>query len=131
MSEDKPLHVRVAEALGCKPIQGATTEDGLFCDCEDCAHCPGRGEGWGHACGLSRYDLDWSATGPLIERFRMCVGQYVDDIETYRAGKWYAVQTATVYDTEYKPIEAIAPSPLRAVCALILKLKAEGKLPTD
>lgn len=56
---DKPLHVRVAEALG--------THRGIY-------HNEGEYDFWGcESCGCAcpRYDTDWRATGPLIERFRL------------------------------------------------------------
>jgi hypothetical protein len=59
---DKPLHVQVAEALGWT----------------DCHQKPHDEEWWGYVNysqgyrSIPRYDLDWSATGPLITPLAVC-----------------------------------------------------------
>ena len=70
MAETEPLHVRVARALGCKPWVCENECGDSFCNGRWYCPCPGKE----HA-GLemddivARYDTDWAATGPLIERF--------------------------------------------------------------
>ena len=63
MSE-KPLHVQVAEALGWSNFHSERHGEGAYWyglpprGEEDCTPAP-------------RYDTDWSATGPLIHRFKL------------------------------------------------------------
>jgi hypothetical protein len=94
----KPLHVQVAEALGEKP-------------CQECLD-DGYGEVWHH-----NHTTDWNATGPLIEKLHI---ELIYDVAT---DDWLA-QPSMIH------IENIpeAPTPLIAVCNLILKLKEAGKL---
>jgi hypothetical protein len=68
-SPDKPLHVRVAEVLGWRNIFLAgnfmVPDSDLYM-----GHKPGEMlVGKEGLSGVPRYDLLWSATGPLIERF--------------------------------------------------------------
>lgn len=149
MSE-KPLHVQVAEALG------------MICHNAGPAHpAAGGGDWWiaepmrTIAAGetwsptIPRYDTDWSATGPLIERYhiRLCNGLRFGDAAMYGEGEpkgpkvWWAETSFdgwgdpypwTILDERERDatIEALqADSPLRAVCNLILALHAAGKLP--
>lgn len=114
---EKPLHVQVAEALGCKPVEG------LWCDCSN---------GWsrphGQAPGsIYRYDADWRATGPLIEKYEMVLegdarGRRPED----RWLAWYDFSCDN--DGEHSGTRGYGPTPLIAVCNLILKLKEAGKL---
>lgn len=86
---EKPLHVRVAEALGCKPeLRPGSTVLPLdrypwshrpsvwYCTCEERHEGPDASRVEIHTDSLPPelfcYDTDWSATGPLIERF--CIG---------------------------------------------------------
>jgi hypothetical protein len=122
-SPEKPLHVRVAEALGwleCPDEPGMWHPPGVRCDPdrlvgEDIYACDEHAEG---ADLLPEYDTDWSATGPLIERVGIDVG--LD-----RPGLW----TAAICQPDKDLMEAYGPSPLVAVCNLILALHAAGKLP--
>jgi hypothetical protein len=76
---------------------------------------------------LMRYDTDWSATGPLIERMGIEVAP--DDDARSPSGdvgkSWYSFQWSQE-DSEY--LNAKGPTPLIAVCNLILSLAAAGKL---
>lgn len=122
MEPDKPLHVRVAEALGWTHhdydgkvkycLSGGTgywrTVDGEeFCD--RCDSCP------------PRYDTDWSATGPLIEKFIICLAPAPRSV--YDNPPWWR---ATPLDDCH--LTQLGPTPLNAACRLILALKEAGKL---
>jgi hypothetical protein len=125
VADDKPLHVRVAEALHpelatwqatAKPDE--MTGGMVFLGDREWSE-PGE---WLHvthdtARRVPRYDTDWSATGPLIERLGIGVYQFGDGWEAVKpqpVGGAYAEQERT---------------PLLAVCALILALSETGKLP--
>lgn len=124
MNEEKPLHVQVAEALGWTEIRqevwdiggqkiGRDEWGGVLRDDS------GKPTVWGR---IARYDTDWSATGPLIERFR------IDLFSRESAGVW----TARAWVPNDDPVETLKRAgnePLTAVCNLILALKAAGKLP--
>lgn len=125
--EAKPLHVRVAEALGCAPHQ--ETNVWWRCTCGDYAHNSDGEDGGPHESGiLCDYDTDWSATGPLIERYRIAI-----DVYDYEENAWYArFDVGHGHDGEPFVMsgaeEATGPTPLLAVCNLILALAAAGKL---
>lgn len=133
MSE-KPLHVRVAEALGwtgCAEVstlaerkadgvvfqssrwQGSYTVKGT--DAE------GRHFTYWDLREVPRYDTDWAATGPLIERF---------GFELYRPTESGWPWRATKYGTATLP-QGNAATPLEAVCNLILVLAENGELPLE
>src|SRR3972149_10154355 len=104
---EKPLHVQVAEALGwteCQPSSGV-----------DLIDCVGTSPAIGPGVDVPRYDTDWSATGPLIEKY---------GIETKPNGAFWQ---AWVDEPAMGGAE-VGPTPLLAVCNLILALKAAGKL---
>lgn len=121
-TDAKPLHVRVAEALGCE----AEDDAGWVCRCKPPKthrHSLDR---------ILRYDTDWSATGPLIERFGL----------TLLRGErgWYAIPEDEVpWVSEYPDVQMLldghlplydpCPTPLNAVCERILAPHAAGKLP--
>lgn len=114
METEKPLHVRVAEALGWSR-----------CPSDDMWHPPGTTCGeWtnGHCCegamfdgAVPRYDTDWSATGPLIERYQISI---VSDGSAVRC--WST-------DVGAAPL-SFGATPLAAVCNLILALAEAGRL---
>lgn len=117
MTTEKPLHVRVAEALGCKPIQ--TPPRPAFagywsCSCSDHRHNEVDVEG-GHHYWIVEYGNDWSATGPLIERYFIGL--------KYQERKWWAGRKGHPHSVWYS-----SDTPLLAVCNLILALSAAGKL---
>lgn len=135
MSEkERPLHVRVAAALN---LFAVNAHDFLRKQevaspppytSYRCVQCDGY---WGHpedvpeTCPCTawpvRYDQDWAATGPLIEKFNLtliwdlgwCAFTEVDTTigEFTCNGKWAKGET-----------------PLEAVCNLLLILKEAGKL---
>jgi hypothetical protein len=111
MSE-KPLHVRVAEALGCKPEEQFCPPVGgdlWWCMCPDERH---RRHEW--PLDLLYYNEEWSTTGPLIEKYGICLATDGDGI-------WGARDPLDEHS-------CTASTPLIAVCNLILKLAEEGKL---
>ena len=107
MSEDKPLHVRVAEALGCKLGWLDKTPQGFggywLCECEGREH--------GSCLGVSPYDKDWRFGGPLIEEQEITVEPCSFGWEASKASK-----------------AEFGKTPLLAVCALIPVLKEAGLL---
>jgi hypothetical protein len=123
MSTDKPLHVRVAVALGmlCEPC----SSDG---GCPEWTEIPSTD--WGEDCQnghIPRYDTDWSATGPLIEKFGItvtpgsCLGLF--------KSPWVAARNFVAEcDGWASEEDAAGPTPHLAICNLILALKAAGKL---
>ena len=126
MSE-QPLHVRVAEALGCKVSKHAIL--GWSCGCKTKRDEPS----WPHgetSCGqdgeerypdVRRYDTDWAATGPLIERYAVHV-----EPDACHPPQWLAFVLHA--GEEFTVSEGPGKTPLEAVCALILALKEAGKL---
>lgn len=139
----KPLHVRVAEALGCKALDDDFWGDREWtcaCDLDEMAEPPhgiGSGEhGPSQDAILKRYDTDWSATGPLIERLGITV---LKDY-SHPGSAWRALYRAcddmqfgsdVVLSGLHDPLRTAdveGQSPLMAVCNLILALKEAGKL---
>lgn len=128
MSE-KPLHVRVAEALGWTDVVKTPYErcaDGTGC------HYGLPPEGWPEPRHVLHYDTDWAAAGPLIERFGLSVirpDEYNPDLEE---GPWLCGSGgAHGWDDGSIPtdLQAAGETPLIAICNLILALHAAGKLP--
>lgn len=127
MKSEKPLHVRVAEALGCKPVQATDPEarrrheeSGMWGACW-CAN-GGDDKGPHSASGvptteLARYDTDWAATGPLIER-------YYINLESLGEHGW----EASNYPGGLSILRVTDTTPLLAACKLILYMKADGTL---
>jgi hypothetical protein len=101
----RPLHVRVAEALGMKPADMNLFPAGYVDSYAD----------------IPRYDTDWSATGPLIEKYGICLDKGPD---------WAAFprEPFIFSDDVERPCVVHAATPLIAVCFLILALKEAGKL---
>jgi hypothetical protein len=118
----KPLHIQVAEALGWFEIE------------------PGNGMDlsnpyWGYPpfpigvpviCRkqlVPRYDEEWEATGPLIERFKINLSHFINSgqINGKRGESlWRA-------STDEKSQWGYGLEPLMAICALILALKIDGR----
>jgi len=128
---EKPLHVRVVEALGCKP-----KFDSLFSGIEACWHCtcPERDHtsvNYHDYLMVVHYDTDWGATGPLIEKYGITL---LSEWGGFHGGStpfshWMAASDFLVIDCEVSPgLYECAETPLIAVCHLILKLAEAGKL---
>jgi hypothetical protein len=101
---ERPLHVQVAEALS---FQCWQLED----------------ESWWTEAGnvvvpVPRYDTDWAATGPLLERFRLTLRPGYE-------GSWAAHDNVGINATAFLKF---GPTPLEALCSLILALHKAGKL---
>lgn len=118
LAEDKQLHVRVAEAIGCKLLLQEQVPNSLpsywRCGCRD--EFQAHGSLW----GIWRYDTDWAVTGPLIERFGLCIE------EPRHRGGW----RARYQEIGQFTCVAAADTPLESVCRLILALSEAGKLPS-
>ena len=137
---DKSLHVKVAEALGWEWWVSSVTG-------RRCLYAPGAQPEWmrTRATGreplvsdwqmnpgrIPRYDTDWSATGPLIERFGLVV-----DASAKSAGHPDETHDTWVYagEGEGEYCEEVmdtweGSTVLTAVCHCILGLHAAGKLP--
>ena len=127
----KPLHAQVAEALGCK-TKFAWGE--WQCNCKtpdhsehtlrnDCHSQSGLG------CDptlLAHYDTDWAATGPLIEKYRIGLSPEDEPFGTdYRA---FCGDRMVDGRRLKSPEESDGPTPLIAVCNLILALAVKGRL---
>jgi len=117
----KPLHVRVAEALGWSTPRSI----GNWMIPGEPDNYVGRPPsnvliGSSGYAAIPRYDTDWSATGPLIERLRLDLQHGWDPDEP----AW------TAYAEKLSTMEAYGSTPLLAVCNLILALSAAGKLPS-
>jgi hypothetical protein len=128
MTEDKPLHVRVAEALGCSPdeyVPAGSWEGRKAWSC----HCLGanKGEAHGDMMSVYRYDLDWSVTGPLIEKYDISLDSPEVDCDDHAAHtclKWVALPKVSSLKVE----GVSEKGPLEAVCFLLLKMAEAGKL---
>lgn len=124
--DEKPLHVQVAIALGWSVEQHHARPD--------CGVCGSRldhitdGAWWGCAPVMNieqaeveqvtRYDTDWAVTGPLIEKY----GFWLRQLDTPEQ-PWDAFRN----DDQTFP-RGFGPTPLIAVCRLILALAEAGAL---
>lgn len=131
MEQDKPLHVRVAEALGWTGIEAGNACGGWDGVAIDDRIWIGRPPGElvvGCECPpIHRYDTDWSATGPLIEQFGIALDR---GIFTHGAG-WRAGWTHGPWDdigAEWWARNAEGRTPTEAICNLILTLHEAGRL---
>lgn len=122
MSDGKPLHVQVAEALGWRDCRPAHEDETDF----DFAW-------WGHHDGdrgyeerVPHFDIDWAATGPLIGRFKRA-GWNVG-IQCENGGDWLAWFSDIGQEKPHVDLRGRGATPLLAACNLILALKAAGKL---
>ena len=119
MPEEKPLHVQVAEALGWTEIEPCGN---VFCGRDP--------EGiWQEKHNyLPNYDTDWSATGPLIERYKINIFGYSDggyEATSQRIDTFVCKECGAVRE---HPPSAEGSTPLIAVCHLLLALHKAGKL---
>jgi hypothetical protein len=119
MDDTRPLHVRVAEVLGCKPVfrkaYPGDREERWCCDCPNRGHRdPDLHEPWEDDPEIARYDLDWSATGPLIEQLSINLTRSVKAVEWYVPGdSWFANRSGAKF--------GMGATPLLAVCDWIVK----------
>ena len=127
--------------FGCKPVTGLDDPAGLrgwacVCGSADEPHPWGKGpHSDASPChSLARYDTDWAATGPLIERLGITLVLVSHDGpprgEVLAKPYWWAeVGHLDWYDGPICDDREDGPTPLLAVCALILALAEAGKLP--
>jgi len=112
----KPLHVQVAEALG-HSVADINTFYGWM------RVPPDNWNGTDPIPGdIPHYDTDWSATGPLIEKYSISVAPQSRS----------HLDVPPSWQTDHKGESVyfqISPSPLEAVCNLLLALHKAGKLP--
>lgn len=123
----KPLHVRVAEAIGVvvkhHQVRPACAAG---CGCREIGEwwevlrwSEDADPDWDHD-EVPRYDTDWKATGPLIERYQITL-QY--SIDHWRAWPWMDSDSGCLLCPWQRDAK-----PLTAVCKLILALAKAGKL---
>lgn len=147
MTDEKPLHVQVAEALGVKPRRSWAVmnraEDAYFIDFDreyeaeaDVADHLRRypnglyAQEGAHVVEQLHYpffDTDWAATGPRLERLRAEGWNVV--LQCENGGHWYAYYSDIGHNAPYVQVEGRGDTPLVAVCRLILALSAAGRLP--
>jgi hypothetical protein len=112
----KPLHVRVAQVLGWTMIEHV---DGLWRGLSPQDSRLGRIH-----CMIARYDTNWGAAGPLIERHGINLErEFTPAGIRWRASKWFG--------DEFLPqqsLDASGETPLLAVCDLLLTLAVHGRL---
>lgn len=139
MSDDKPLHVRTAEALGWTGI-----EHGRFWVDEDgkpegpkywfglAPHgYPHRPMNWGASdesalrWQVPYYDTSWSATGPLIEKYRIDVD--CERRQSLKPDPTAELWSAAICDPDQELEVEYGSTPLLAVCNLLIKLGEAGK----
>lgn len=122
--EKLPLHIRTAYALGWHDIKMATPMHGSGAQPEwmdpefkDYATVP-------------RYDTDWSAAGPLIERFKIQLSPPMPDSLALVSSHCEWVARAEEHEDGTFTYAGQNIRALYAVCNLILVLAAAGKLET-
>lgn len=125
MSE-KPLHVLVAEALGWQDIERCGDIAAPWASGYD-GRPPGAVPIIGHQgeerAKVPRYDLEWSATGPLIEQLAIHLQPEVETEPGRTWGAYYAPDGGGEYVADQG-----GPTPLIAICNLILAVHADGRL---
>lgn len=148
VTDEKPLHVRVAEALGDNlgPCPANAIEDALESGRGDsgwiCNNCGFEGgyvkdgpQSYEHNRPARDYDTNWCATGPLISRYGITLlrNEYSGPPQHYpklEVPEWSAVYG---YYENYDGWGAIDwerdADPLVAVCSLVVKLAEAWRLP--
>lgn len=153
MSEETPLNVRVADALGWTAYEEERGEYKLAIACR-----PGAREPWASSqrptpqryrkitcaeakklgffgSGFPNYDTDWSVTGPLVEKYE--IGLREDGCGYRQEERWLAEadyygppidESDKEYGGRWASAQSRGPTPLIAVCNLILELGKAGKL---
>ncbi len=139
MTDDKPLHVKMAIALGCEP-KWSEVYKAYNCVCKDYTHAAQDEYAWDGWYSVIRYDLDWSATGPLVEKYKikLCNGmailptmKQIQNLEPIPHPKvWWAETNFDEWGDPFPHWEdrVVAATALEAICNLIVKLGQEGKL---
>lgn len=126
MLGERPLHVKVAEALGYKRCGAGSWHPPDFEGHPDPV--------WPTRVMLcfqedTRFDIDWAATGPLIEKYKIMLVPWGERASSVR---WWTAAYEAQLCGEFHQIEggttSSGPTILIAVCNLILALHAAGKL---
>lgn len=150
---DKPLHVQVAEALGWTALQFKAwyvNEDGSPAETPRWyGHAPGGWEvngiplnplwkemgerpEWVEMWPVPHYDTDWSATGPFIEKYEVCLNEdgtgYTQDEKWRAEASYYHEDGTEEYGGHWAEASVRGATPLIAVCHLILELARLGQL---
>jgi hypothetical protein len=125
---ERPLHVRTAEALGWTNLM--YSREPLGAGIMGWVGRPPKG--WLHGMvgvsvggkpvmRVSRYDRDWSATGPLIEERAISIDPFRAGSDTHwRAMAWYGPTIQREDGTLALPW-GVGPTALLAVCDLLTK----------
>jgi hypothetical protein len=124
---EMPLHVRVAEALGCE-VRRIRPEFGTGWSCG----CPmdsdeRKPHGQGGTTGawlIARYDTDWSATGPLIDKYGIAL--HIEEDESSRPRRWIADYTSPMSDPAGVSCNTYGATALEAICNVILAVAEAG-----
>ena len=115
MTDERPLHVRVAAALGWTYLSpGEVGWEGEPPAWDERAKIPRRLD---QHIGVPDYDTEWSATGPLIERLGIRLGRDPGMREPWDASRL----VADAYTSSGR-------TALEAVCHFLLELDAVGEL---
>lgn len=119
MTTEMPLHVQVAAVLGWTDLKPDLVIDG---EMQYWGRPPADGTPFSAVERIvPRYDLDWSATGPLLERLSIDLNS--DWIPARGGIDWRAKTVGRPYSPDI--LYAHAKTPLMAICALILGITAE------
>lgn len=111
-----PLHVQVAEALGWDQDGGLHDWDEAPNGYKGCIRCGAQTSWEGEydpALCVPQFDTDWSATGPLIEKHGFRLMPYKNE-----------------WEASWGVYSAVAGTPLRAVCHLVVNLHRQDRLGT-
>jgi len=126
MPDPRPLNVRVADALGTMHVLGPVIGKDGERNIRRCTHHKDETYAYDFMTDYDGrvlappYDTEWSAGGPLIERLHV-------DLSWLSGSEW----TATVWIPNPSPRlnrRSSGPSPLVALCNLILSLEHDGLL---
>lgn len=145
MTDEKPLHVRTAEALGWTEIVHFTPAKSSVIAPVWAGTPPEGYEHWKHGITeadfvhfksggpprrtIPRYDTDWSATGPLIEKYALLLNPPGRNLSFWVVGTGTKLGDPREGENQIEGGTVSAGStPLIAICNLILALKAAGKL---
>lgn len=132
---DKPLHVRVAEALGWTEVHfdDDATRKAEMSEAPATNAWQGMPPGSDYFVRIPDFSTDWKATGPLIERFgiRLFVLAGTQGWATgYAINRDGSLSLPGEYAFDVMHPEMVpGATPLLAVCNLILALAEAGKLP--
>lgn len=123
---DRPIHVQVAEALGWTEVFCAA---GLWLGTTP---SPEAGDSDWTGYIVPDFDTDWSATGPLIEKYEVSLAEdgcgHTLDEKWHAEADYYQEDGSEEYGGHWDSVDARGSTPLLSVCHLILALAKAGKL---